>query len=70
MHAVDFLDLKRDGIDARMARHPGMRLSLEEKLSLLEERVSAIASDYAVQTYAEAVNAVTPLRHSPPRRRR
>ncbi len=67
MHAADFLDLRRDGIDARLARHPGMALSLEQKLSLVEERVSAIVRDYEVQTYADAVaTEVAPL---PSRRR-
>jgi peptidoglycan-N-acetylglucosamine deacetylase len=53
LHAVDFLGLERDGVDARMSRHPGMQLSLERKLALLEERLSAIAADYTVRPYAD-----------------
>jgi len=53
LHAVDFLDLQRDGVDPRMARHPGMQLTLERKLALLEERLSAIAADYDVQRYED-----------------
>ncbi len=54
LHATDLLDLKRDGIDPRMGRHPGMALSLEQKTALLEERLSAIAGDYTVRPYADA----------------
>lgn len=53
LHAVDFLGLERDRVDERMARHPGMQLSLERKLALLEERLCAIAADYTVQPYGD-----------------
>lgn len=53
LHAADFLDLERDGLDPRMARHPGMALPLEQKLWLLEERLRAIATDYDVRPYRE-----------------
>lgn len=53
LHAADLLDLRRDGVDARMARHPGMQWTLERKLALLEERLAAIAADYAVRPYAD-----------------
>ena len=54
LHATDLLDLRRDGIDPRMSRHPGMAMSLEQKTALLEERLSAIAADYTVRPYADA----------------
>jgi peptidoglycan/xylan/chitin deacetylase (PgdA/CDA1 family) len=54
-HAVDLLDLDRDGIDPRMARHPGMTLPLERKHALLEDALRAIQASYRVRTYAEAV---------------
>jgi hypothetical protein len=53
IHATDLLDLRRDGVDERMGRHPGMQLTLEEKLGLLEECLSAIASDYRVLPYGD-----------------
>ena len=56
-HAADLLDLERDGIDARMARHPGMRLPLERKISLLESFLREIASAYSVVPYARALPA-------------
>ncbi len=56
LHAADFLDLEGDGLDARMARHPGMSLPLEQKLWLLEERLRAIAADYDVRPYREALD--------------
>lgn len=53
IHATDLLDLQRDGVDERMGRHPGMQLRLEQKLALLEERLSAIAADYRVLPYGD-----------------
>lgn len=35
-HAVDFLGLDEDGIDPRLARHPGMKLPLAKKLEMAE----------------------------------
>jgi hypothetical protein len=59
LHAVDLLSLERDGVDTRMARHPGMQLPLEDKLALLAERLRAIADDFRVTTYADCVLADT-----------
>ena len=55
LHPVDLLGLREDGIDARMARHPGMNLPLAAKLDLLEERLRAISSDFHVTTYAQSL---------------
>ncbi|HSP96092.1 MAG TPA: polysaccharide deacetylase family protein [Candidatus Dormibacteraeota bacterium] len=57
LHATDFLDLRADAVDGRMARHPGMQLSLSEKLTLLEERLAAIAADYRVRPYGDLLAA-------------
>jgi peptidoglycan/xylan/chitin deacetylase (PgdA/CDA1 family) len=54
-HAADLLDLAGDGIDARMARHPGMRVALEHKRALLREMLAAIAAERRVMTYRQAL---------------
>jgi hypothetical protein len=53
-HAADLLDLEADRIDARMSRHPGMRLPLAKKLAFLETMLAEIRRDYAVETFASA----------------
>jgi hypothetical protein len=55
-HAADLLGLDEDGVDARMARHPGMRWPLARKLEHLERILRDIASRYDVVTYAESVD--------------
>ncbi len=55
LHAADLLDLERDGVDPRMARHPGMRLPLEHKRESLREILGAIAADRRVVTYQQAL---------------
>jgi peptidoglycan-N-acetylglucosamine deacetylase len=52
LHAADALAVDADAIDTRMRRHPGMGLSLADKLGLLEDRLAAIRSDFHVMTYA------------------
>jgi peptidoglycan/xylan/chitin deacetylase (PgdA/CDA1 family) len=60
LHAADALTLQ-DGIDERMGRHPGMQLGLDKKLGLLEERLSAIAGDFRVTTYADELVAASSM---------
>jgi peptidoglycan-N-acetylglucosamine deacetylase len=43
-HAADFLDIRRDGLDPRIGRHPGMNLPLERKLILAERALSELAA--------------------------
>ncbi len=43
LHAVDALGLIEDGVDPRLASHPGMRVPLADKLALLDETLQAIA---------------------------
>jgi hypothetical protein len=50
-HAADLLDLAGDGVDPRMARHPGMRESLARKRGRLEETLRTIAAARRVTTY-------------------
>ena len=53
-----------DGVDPRMARHPGMRWPLRSKVRLLEDVLREIVSRYQVTTYAKSLNggAVTSWR--------
>jgi hypothetical protein len=60
LHAADLLSVQRDGVDERMARHPGMQLPLDDKLALLEERLRAIAADFRVATYADCFRPGAP----------
>lgn len=55
-HAADLLDLERDGVDARMARHPGMREPLGRKRAMLGESLGAIARARRVVTYTQALS--------------
>jgi hypothetical protein len=54
-HAADLLDLGIDGVDPRLARHPGMRLPLAEKLAGLRRVLSSIARERRVVTYRQAL---------------
>jgi hypothetical protein len=55
-HAADLLDLAADGIDPRMARHPGMRLPLARKHAALRDILSTIARARRVVTYRQALD--------------
>lgn len=54
-HAVDLLGLEEDEVDRRLVRHPGMTWPLARKVALLEDRLRAVATDYRVETYANAL---------------
>jgi hypothetical protein len=54
-HAADLLDLANDGIDPRMDRHPGMKVSLAEKRKGLRDILATIASERRVVTYRQAM---------------
>ena len=56
-HAADLLDLTADGVDARMARHPGMNLPVREKRALLKSVLERIAATRQVVTYRTALEA-------------
>ena len=49
-HAVDFLGLREDRIDARLERHPGMSGTLEWKLKEAEQAVRELAARRRVVT--------------------
>jgi hypothetical protein len=54
-HAADLLDLANDGIDPRMDRHPGMKVSLAEKRKGLRDILATIARERRVVTYRQAM---------------
>ena len=53
LHAVDALGLTEDGVDPRLAGHPGMRLGLEAKLGLLDRTLAAIVRRFEPRPFAE-----------------
>ena len=55
LHAADLLDLERDGVDPRMARHPGMRMPLAEKRARLRDILAEIGRVRRVVTYQTAL---------------
>jgi hypothetical protein len=58
-HAADLLGLAEDGVDPRMARHPGMRESLAHKRELLRDTLREIVAARRVTTYRAAVEEGT-----------
>ena len=54
-HAADFLDVERDGLDARITRHPGMTLPLERKLALAERALRELATRRRVVPLGDVV---------------
>lgn len=57
LHAVDALGQREDAVDPRLAGHPGMDRALDHKLALLERSLSSIVQRFAVQTFAERLEA-------------
>jgi peptidoglycan-N-acetylglucosamine deacetylase len=55
LHAADLLDLEDDGVDARMARHPGMQIPLERKRTALRDILTTIANARPVVTFQQLV---------------
>lgn len=51
LHAVDALGLAEDGVDRRLAGHPGMGEPLDRKLDLLRESLKAIGERFEPITY-------------------
>lgn len=52
LHAVDALGLAEDGVDRRLAPHPGMELPLAPKLALLDECLERIAARFECLPFA------------------
>lgn len=57
LHAADLLDLDGDGVDRRMAVHPGMKLPLDRKLGMLRSVLGRIAKDFDVVPLREMARA-------------
>jgi len=53
LHAVDALGLREDGVDPRLARHPGMDRPLAEKLAVLESSLRAVAARFRALPFGE-----------------
>jgi hypothetical protein len=52
LHAVDVLGLREDGVDARLAGHPGMGRSLRDKRVLLAESLAMLCARFRVRPFA------------------
>jgi len=55
-HAVDFMGEREDGLDERIARHPGMGLPLSRKLALARDCVARLARSRRVVPLREIVD--------------
>lgn len=64
LHAADLLDLDGDGVDRRMARHPGMNLPVTVKRRRLREILGAIAQDFRVVPIRESLHGAAPPKRS------
>ncbi|MGH7550535.1 MAG: polysaccharide deacetylase family protein [Gemmatimonadota bacterium] len=64
-HAVDFLALRADDLDPRIACHPGMELDLDEKMTLAAEAVAALAARGRVAPLRDLVDGTTARGRSP-----
>ena len=57
LHAVDALGLVEDGVDLRLASHPGMDRTLSDKLALIERSLAAIRRGFEPLSYRERLAA-------------
>jgi hypothetical protein len=55
-HAADLLDLAEDGVDPRMARHPGMGEPVARKRARLRDTLRAVVAARQVTTYRAALD--------------
>ncbi len=58
IHAVDALGAAEDGVDPRLASHPGMGVALEKKLALISATFRAIADRFASRPFCERLPSV------------
>ncbi|HEX6868430.1 MAG TPA: polysaccharide deacetylase family protein [Candidatus Limnocylindrales bacterium] len=56
LHAIDALGTDEDGVDQRLRGHPGMGLSLDAKLDLLDRTIGAIARTFDLRSFADRVD--------------
>jgi hypothetical protein len=57
LHGVDVLGLEEDGVDARLAVHPGMRWPRARKQELLAATLARLTERFASRPYAEVLPA-------------
>lgn len=57
-HAVDFLDTQEDGLDPRIARHPGMESVLSSKLALAEESLRSFGRSRRIVPLKEIIRTL------------
>ncbi len=55
-HTVDFMGLDEDGLDPRIARHPGMNLALDAKLKIASSALRTLRQSGPLTTLADLVN--------------
>ena len=60
LHAVDALGQVEDGVDPRLAKHPGMNWPLAKKLELLEKSLRSLAERFAIATFEERLSSAEP----------
>jgi peptidoglycan/xylan/chitin deacetylase (PgdA/CDA1 family) len=65
LHAVDVLGLAEDGVDARLASHPGMAVPLAEKLALLDRTLAAIAARFECLPFRDRLGSVVEAERVP-----
>lgn len=58
LHAVDALGTREDGVDPRLAKHPGMRVPLADKLAMLDDVLQTIVRHFEVKPFAARLGAV------------
>lgn len=60
VHAADFLGLAEDNLDSRFGRHPGLKLSLRERLTRIEEELEVLTKNYSVVPFRTIAATVPP----------
>ena len=58
LHAIDVTAVDEDGLDPRLARHPGAALRLDEKLGLMSRTLDLIGERFSPRPRADLVSAL------------
>jgi peptidoglycan-N-acetylglucosamine deacetylase len=59
LHGIDALGIDEDGLDERLARHPGGRLGRSMKLDLLARTLDAIVARFEIATLGDVATRLT-----------
>ena len=65
LHGVDVLGFAEDGVDPRLASHPGMAVSLADKLALLDRTLAAIAARFTCVPFRDRLGSVVAAEPAP-----